>query len=82
MDFVEGKTLFDHISSKPSFSENDVADVIRQLAEILDLLHSEKIVHLDIRPTNIRIVDGKVKLQRVFYLKVLKRTKNDLKLQL
>jgi len=59
MDLIEGKTLLDHIGNKASITEDDVAAVIRELCEILDTLHDQNFVHLDIRPTNIRFINSR-----------------------
>ena len=62
MDLVEGDTILNHFSKKSSITEKDVADVIQQLCEILEIVHSADTVHCDIRPSNIRIENGTVKL--------------------
>jgi len=59
MELVEGKTILEYLSRKPSITEEDVAVLIRALVETLAALHSRNVVHLDIRPTNIRMKDGK-----------------------
>jgi len=58
MDLVEGKTLLDAFASRVSITEDDVAQTIKQLCEILQDIHSKNVVHLDLRPTNIRF-DGR-----------------------
>jgi len=62
MELADGKTLLDQFSHRHSITEDDVATVIQQLCEILDFLHQQNIVHLDIRPTNIRFVGRDIKL--------------------
>jgi len=62
LDLVDGKTLLDQFGSRASITEDDVAVVIKELCEILDYLHDRNFVHLDIRPTNIRIVNRSIKL--------------------
>jgi len=54
MELVEGKTLLDQFSSRLTITEDDVAMFIKSLIEILDFLHKQNVVHLDLRPTNIR----------------------------
>ena len=46
---VEGKTLLDKVASMHSISEDDVASFIRQLLEILEAMHANNLVHLDLR---------------------------------
>lgn len=62
MDLVEGDTILNHFHKKHSITEKDVADVIKQVCEILEKVNSVGIVHCDIRPTNIRMENGTVKL--------------------
>jgi len=62
MELADGKTLLEQFSHRHSITEDDVATVIQQLCEILDFLHQQNIVHLDIRPTNIRFVGRDIKL--------------------
>merc|ERR1719430_1535994 len=62
LDFVEGKTLLDQFFRRHSATEDDVAFVITELCETLNFLHQQNIVHLDLRPTNIRFVGRDIKL--------------------
>jgi len=62
MDLVEGKTLLDQFCHRHSATEDDVASIITDLCETLNFLHQQNIVHLDIRPTNIRFQGRDVKL--------------------
>lgn len=62
MELADGKTLLDQFSRRQSPTEDDVAVVIKQLCEVLDFMHQQNIVHLDIRPTNIRFVGRDIKL--------------------
>lgn len=57
MTLCDGKSLLDFFRSKHSITEEDVAVVIKQMCEILATLHARNIVHLDVRPTNIRLHD-------------------------
>ena len=63
MEFVDGQTLTDIVSSKGPFSVGEAAAVIRQAA--LGLLHAHRagIVHRDVKPGNLmRAADGTVKV--------------------
>jgi len=62
MDLVDGKTLLDAYGGRMSITEDDVAQTIKQLCEILADMHRQNVVHLDIRPTNIRFEGRQVKL--------------------
>jgi len=57
MTLCDGKSLLEFFANKHSITEDDIAIVIRQLCTILAELHSRNVVHLDIRPTNIRLAD-------------------------
>merc|ERR1712033_136181 len=62
LDLVEGKTLLDQFKGRHSATEDDVAFIIGELCETLNFLHQQNIVHLDIRPTNIRFEGRDIKL--------------------
>jgi len=54
MDLCDGKTLVDQVCHRHSLNEDEVAIIMRQLCEVLAFLHGANILHLDLRPTNIR----------------------------
>lgn len=61
MEYVEGRTLKDKISSSP-LSVSESIDIALQIAEGLKTAHKNEIVHRDIKPANIIVSeDGKVK---------------------
>jgi len=62
MELVDGKTLLDQFFRRHSATEDDVAFIIQELCEVLDFLHQQNIVHLDLRPTNIRFAGRDIKL--------------------
>lgn len=62
MDLVDGLTLLSQYTKRAAISEDDVAQTIKQLCECLASLHSNNVVHLDIRPTNIRFTGRDIKL--------------------
>jgi len=62
LELADGKTLVDAVSHRHSMTEDDVATIIQQLCEVLDFLHQKNIVHLDLRPTNIRFSGREIKL--------------------
>jgi len=55
MDLCDGRTLLEYFGKKLSITEEDVAVVVRWFCEVLNGLHANNVVHLDIRPTNIRM---------------------------
>lgn len=59
MELCDGKTLLDQVSHRHSINEDEIAIIIRQLCEVLAFLHSNNIIHLDLRPTNMRFATGR-----------------------
>ncbi|XP_023937955.2 titin homolog [Bicyclus anynana] len=53
MDYLWGGELFDRIVEEEHIKELDVVPYVRQICEALQYLHSNKIVHLDLKPENI-----------------------------
>jgi serine/threonine protein kinase len=63
MEYVEGRTLYDDISSGKIFSEQEALDIVIQVAEALRHAHSMGLIHRDVKPKNIMInKEGVVKL--------------------
>jgi len=62
MELVEGPTLLEQFYTRHSVTEDDIAFAITQLCDVLNFLHMQNIVHLDIRPTNIRFQGRDLKL--------------------
>ncbi|MDD6429518.1 MAG: Stk1 family PASTA domain-containing Ser/Thr kinase [Lachnospiraceae bacterium] len=63
MEYVEGITLKNYISSKGRLGYNEAVSIAIQVAKGIEAAHSKGIVHQDIKPQNIIISkDGKVKV--------------------
>ena len=56
MDYVEGSTLSQLISSEPHLGTERVADIMSQCCSALAHAHSKNIIHRDIKPSNIMLV--------------------------
>ncbi|MBI5595195.1 MAG: protein kinase [Elusimicrobia bacterium] len=62
-EFVEGKTLHEHISDKGRLSPAEARDVFRGLCAGVDYAHRRGVVHRDLKPANVIVeTDGTVKV--------------------
>ena len=63
MEFVEGRTIADDISSGHIFGEQEAIEIVIQVCHALQHAHSHGLVHRDVKPKNIMInTQGVVKL--------------------
>jgi serine/threonine-protein kinase len=63
MEFLEGKTLYAHLSEKGQLDPAETLRILSPLAEALDHAHKSGIFHRDIKPANIMVLsDGRAKL--------------------
>ena len=56
-EFCQGGELFDQISKKGNFSENDAAKIMKQVLSAITYSHQNNIVHRDLKPENILLED-------------------------
>jgi serine/threonine protein kinase/tetratricopeptide (TPR) repeat protein len=62
MEFIDGETLRQHIHGQP-LSFEEILDIGIQIADALDVAHTEGIIHRDIKPSNVFVTKrGQVKL--------------------
>ncbi len=59
-EFIEGATLTNLVQQQGSFNEGSVQKILLNILPVLDYVHSQRIVHRDIKPDNIilRSSDG------------------------
>lgn len=63
MEYVEGKTLYDDLSTGKVFKEDEALDITIQVAHALNHAHACGLIHRDVKPKNIMInTAGVVKL--------------------
>lgn len=58
MEYVEGQNLKEVLSQGRAISFEQIADIIGQVAEALDFAHAKGIVHRDVKPANIILLEG------------------------
>lgn len=55
MAFIEGKPLSDRIRDGKPLPPREVADLVRELAEVLAYVHRQGVVHRDLKPANVML---------------------------
>ncbi|HEX9501054.1 MAG TPA: protein kinase, partial [Thermoanaerobaculia bacterium] len=58
MEYVEGHNLKEILAQGRPLSFDEIGDIIAQVADALDFAHSKGIVHRDVKPANIILVEG------------------------
>ncbi len=58
MEYVEGVNLKDALTQGRPLTFEDLGDIIAQVAEGLDFAHAKGIVHRDVKPANIMVLEG------------------------
>ena len=74
MEFVPGRTLGDYLPQRPLSAEKALP-ILRQIAAALDVAHAQRMVHRDVKPSNILITQqGHVKLTDFGIVKMMQGT--------
>ena len=58
MEYVEGQNLKEVLAQGRPLTFEQIGDIIAQIAEALDFAHAKGIVHRDVKPANIILIDG------------------------
>ncbi len=58
MEYVEGQNLKEILAQGRPLSFDEIGDIIAQVADALDFAHAKGIVHRDVKPANIILVEG------------------------
>src|SRR5687768_3487861 len=58
MEYVEGSNLKEVLAQGRALTFDQIAEIIAQVADALDFAHSKGIVHRDVKPANIILLDG------------------------
>jgi len=58
MEYVEGQNLKEILGQGRPLTFDDIGDIIAQVADALDFAHAKGIVHRDVKPANIILLDG------------------------
>jgi tRNA A-37 threonylcarbamoyl transferase component Bud32 len=62
-EFVEGENLEQEMLRRGHFSEADIIEILTEMLNILEFIHSHNVIHRDIKPSNImRHVNGRLYL--------------------
>jgi len=61
MEFIEGRTLADYLSSGKTIPPMEAAQIAKDIAAALAVAHAQGVIHRDIKPANVMVTrDGKV----------------------
>jgi len=58
MEYVEGNNLKEVLQQGRAMSFEQIGDIVSQVADALDFAHSKGIIHRDVKPANIILIEG------------------------
>jgi predicted Ser/Thr protein kinase len=58
MEYVEGQNLKEVLAQGRPLTFDQIGDIVAQIADALDFAHAKGIVHRDVKPANIILLDG------------------------
>ena len=64
MEYLRGKSLGDYVTEKGQLSEEETLSLLKPVMEAVEMLHQNRVCHLDIKPDTIMLEptdDGSVR---------------------
>lgn len=63
MEYIKGQSLDEHISGHGAIDETEALEIMKKIGTAVDYMHSNHVLHLDIKPKNIMMgADGRLAL--------------------
>ncbi len=59
MEYLDGKCLDDYVAENIGLSEYESIKFIRQIGTALSYMHSQEMLHMDVKPKNVMLKDGR-----------------------
>lgn len=59
MDFLQGGTLLEHIKERGKLPSKEALQLILKICEALGYMHAQRMLHLDLKPSNIGMTETK-----------------------
>lgn len=57
MEYIKGQSLDEYVSEKGAIDESQALEIIKKIGTAVDYMHSNHVLHLDIKPKNIMMGD-------------------------
>lgn len=62
MEYLDGKCLDDYVMENIGLSEYEAISYIKQIGSALSYMHSKDLLHMDVKPKNVMLIDSQCKL--------------------